>query len=93
MFPFCLLRAVTSRLITDAGCGGIEFATQIAVDSNRNLRKAILMLEACKVERYPFTDTQKPRVADWERFIGCFRLAFHWSQRCVVLSSRYDLCD
>jgi hypothetical protein len=49
---------------------GIAFATQIAVDSNRNLRKAILMLEACKVERYPFTETQKPRVADWERFIG-----------------------
>eukprot|EP00456_Euglypha_rotunda_P035514 TRINITY_DN27356_c0_g1_i1.p1 TRINITY_DN27356_c0_g1~~TRINITY_DN27356_c0_g1_i1.p1 ORF type:complete len:127 (+),score=5.51 TRINITY_DN27356_c0_g1_i1:87-467(+) len=26
------------------------------------------MLEACKVDRYPFVPDQKVRVADWERF-------------------------
>jgi len=46
-----------------------EFAVRVATDSGRNLRKAILMLEACKVEHYPFKEQQIPRKADWERFI------------------------
>jgi len=47
----------------------IELAQRIAADSGRNLRRAVLMLEACKVDKYPFTSDQKVRVADWERFI------------------------
>jgi len=27
------------------------------------------MLEACKVDKYPFTDDQKVRLSDWERFV------------------------
>jgi len=46
-----------------------ELATRIAQDSGRNLRRAVLMLEACKADKYPFTSDQKVRVADWERFI------------------------
>jgi len=44
-------------------------AARIAASSGRNLRKAILMMEASKVERYPFVPDQQIRVADWERFI------------------------
>jgi len=44
-------------------------ASRIAVESKRNVRRAILMLEACKVEQYPFVEDQKVRPADWERFV------------------------
>jgi len=46
-----------------------ELALRISTESGRNLRRAVLMLEACKVDKYPFTADQKVRVADWERFI------------------------
>lgn len=45
------------------------FASRVAQFSNGNLRKAILMLEACKVQSYPFTDDQTVEIADWEKFI------------------------
>jgi len=44
-------------------------AENIAVESNRNLRRAVLMFEACKVDKYPFSDDQKVRLSDWERFV------------------------
>lgn len=37
--------------------------------SERNLRRALLSLEACKVQQYPFTDTQEVAAPDWERYI------------------------
>lgn len=46
-----------------------ELAVQIAGSCDRNLRKAILMLESAKVQQYPFTAEQTVRTADWERFI------------------------
>eukprot|EP01027_Heterolobosea_sp_BB2_P016213 GEZU01023104.1.p1 GENE.GEZU01023104.1~~GEZU01023104.1.p1 ORF type:complete len:442 (-),score=75.48 GEZU01023104.1:121-1368(-) len=46
-----------------------KFAERIAVASDRNLRRALLMMEASKVEQYPFKDDQQVRVPDWERFI------------------------
>ncbi|XP_015177361.1 PREDICTED: replication factor C subunit 3 [Polistes dominula] len=46
-----------------------EFATRLANASGRNLRRAILMLEACKVEQYPFTANQKISEPDWQTFI------------------------
>jgi len=45
-------------------------AERIAIASNRNLRRALLMVEACKVKQSPLTDDQAVEVADWERFIG-----------------------
>jgi len=45
------------------------FASRIAQFSNGNLRKAILMLEAFKVQSYPFTDDQTVEIADWEKFV------------------------
>jgi replication factor C subunit 3/5 len=46
-----------------------KFASTVARESGRNLRKALLMLEASKAEQFPFSDEQKARVADWERFV------------------------
>jgi replication factor C subunit 3/5 len=36
----------------------LELAERIAEKSNRNLRRAILLTEACRVAQYPFTDDQ-----------------------------------
>lgn len=46
-----------------------EFAEKIAVASDRNLRKALLMVETCKVQKYPFADDQKIPQPDWFGFI------------------------
>ncbi|KAJ3183988.1 Subunit of heteropentameric Replication factor C (RF-C) [Gaertneriomyces sp. JEL0708] len=45
------------------------FAMRVADASNGNLRRAMLMLEAAKVQRYPFTNDQEVTVADWEQVI------------------------
>ncbi|KXJ79025.1 hypothetical protein RP20_CCG002710 [Aedes albopictus] len=46
-----------------------ELATRIADKSERNLRRAILMLEACKVQQYPFTVNQEVPEIDWQVFL------------------------
>ncbi|CAD6233277.1 GSCOCG00007106001-RA-CDS [Cotesia congregata] len=46
-----------------------ELASRLATASGRNLRRAILMLEACKVEQYPFTADQQITEPDWQSFI------------------------
>lgn len=44
-------------------------AERIAGQCNRNLRRAILQLEACRVDSRPLKPDQRVRIADWERFI------------------------
>ncbi|XP_011499641.1 PREDICTED: replication factor C subunit 3 [Ceratosolen solmsi marchali] len=46
-----------------------ELATRVAEMSGRNLRRAVLMLEACRVEQYPFTAEQKVTEPDWQVYI------------------------
>jgi replication factor C subunit 3/5 len=46
-----------------------ELGARIAMDCQRNVRKAVLMLEAARVDRYPFAADQKLRPADWQKFI------------------------
>ncbi|KAK0079191.1 hypothetical protein PV325_001610 [Microctonus aethiopoides] len=46
-----------------------ELATRLAEASGRNLRRAILMMEACRVEQYPFTDNQQITEPDWQVFV------------------------
>ncbi|XP_014278908.1 replication factor C subunit 3 [Halyomorpha halys] len=46
-----------------------ELADKIAVKSDRNLRRAILMLETCKVQQYPFTPEQEVMEPDWLMFL------------------------
>ncbi|MCO5596259.1 hypothetical protein L7F22_050319 [Adiantum nelumboides] len=47
----------------------VAFAARIALSSNRNLRRAILSLEACKVHQYPFTEDQPVLSTDWEQYV------------------------
>lgn len=47
----------------------IDFANRIAEKSDRNLRRAILMLETAKVRQYPFTASQEPILPDWQIFV------------------------
>lgn len=46
-----------------------ELALRIAKCSDRNLRRAMLMCEACKVQQYPFKADQKVPEPDWQLFI------------------------
>lgn len=46
-----------------------ELAQRIAVKSGRNLRRALLMCEACKVQQYPFKSDQNITEPDWLMFI------------------------
>ncbi|XP_070553436.1 replication factor C subunit 3-like [Ptychodera flava] len=46
-----------------------ELSKRIAEKSGRNLRKALLMCEACKVQQYPFSPDQEVTETDWEVFL------------------------
>uniref|UniRef100_A0A7R9SVF4 AAA+ ATPase domain-containing protein n=1 Tax=Polyblepharides amylifera TaxID=1486889 RepID=A0A7R9SVF4_9CHLO len=46
-----------------------ELAARIAFQSGGNLRKAILSMEACKVNQYPFQADQAVQTTDWEMYI------------------------
>jgi replication factor C subunit 3/5 len=46
-----------------------ELAKRIAEYSGRNVRKAILTCEACRVQQYPFTPDQTIPECDWEVFL------------------------
>ncbi|XP_075824539.1 replication factor C subunit 3-like [Microtus pennsylvanicus] len=43
-----------------------ELAHRLAEKSCRNLRKALLMCEACRVQQYPFTEDHEIPETDWE---------------------------
>lgn len=45
------------------------FAARIAEKSNRSLRRAILALETCRVQQYPFTSNQTISPMDWEQYV------------------------
>ena len=47
----------------------LELAQKISAKSNRNLRRAILLTEACRVAQYPFTPDQPVMDLDWEIFL------------------------
>jgi len=46
-----------------------QLAERIADKSHRNLRRAILMLEAAKVAQYPFSPSQAIQELDWELYL------------------------
>ncbi|CAD5332861.1 unnamed protein product [Arabidopsis thaliana] len=46
------------------------FAARIAEKSNRSLRRAILSLETCRVQNYPFTGNQVISPMDWEEYVA-----------------------
>ncbi|KAM1575337.1 hypothetical protein PS2_031648 [Malus domestica] len=46
------------------------FTARIAEKSNRSLRRAILSLETCRVQQYPFTSNQSIPPMDWEEYVS-----------------------
>jgi len=46
-----------------------EMALKIAEKSRRNLRRALLMCEACRVQQYPFNPDNEIAEPDWEVFL------------------------
>ncbi|BFZ24367.1 hypothetical protein BsWGS_27406 [Bradybaena similaris] len=46
-----------------------DMASKIAEKSERNLRRALLMCEACKVQQYPFNTDREVSEPDWEIFL------------------------
>lgn len=46
-----------------------ELSERIVEKSDRNLRRAILMLETCKVQQYPFTPDQEVFEPDWQVYL------------------------
>lgn len=47
----------------------MELARKIAEKSNRNLRRALLMCEACRVQQYPFSPDQEVVETDWQMYL------------------------
>jgi replication factor C subunit 3/5 len=45
-------------------------ATKISHSCERNLRRALLTLEACKVQQYPFSESQPVQQPDWQLFLS-----------------------
>ncbi|XP_073004875.1 replication factor C subunit 5 [Typha latifolia] len=48
----------------------VGLSARIAAQSNRNLRRAILFFETCRVQQYPFTDNQVVPPLDWEQYVS-----------------------
>lgn len=46
-----------------------ELCQRISVKSNRNLRRALLMIETAHVAQYPFTNDQEINEPDWEVYL------------------------
>jgi len=46
-----------------------ELAKRIAEKANGNMRRALLMCEACRVQQYPFTADQAIQETDWEVYL------------------------
>ncbi|KAJ1702632.1 hypothetical protein LUZ63_002411 [Rhynchospora breviuscula] len=45
-------------------------ANRIVTQSNRNLRRAVLFFETCRVKEYPFTENQVIPPLDWEQQVS-----------------------
>lgn len=64
------IAAVITSVAKKEGCSlPTQLASRIAEKSGRNLRRAILMVEACKVAQYPFSATQPIQELDWEVYL------------------------
>eukprot|EP00939_MAST-03C_sp_MAST-3C-sp1_P001073 g1073.t1 len=64
------IAGILQKIVKKEGCTiSPRFAMKVANASKRNMRRAVLNLEVCKVQQYPFTDDQRVEIPDWERFV------------------------
>ena len=47
-----------------------ELAGRVAMHAERNMRRALLSLEACRVQQYPFKADQPVMGTDWEAYVA-----------------------
>jgi replication factor C subunit 3/5 len=55
----------------------VALAARIVAASGRDMRKALLCLECCRVAQFPFTESQRPQLADWELYVAVRSWAPH----------------
>ncbi|CAH1778098.1 unnamed protein product [Owenia fusiformis] len=71
--PAPKIEEISKILVTTCKKEGLnlpsQLATKIAEKSNRNLRRALLMCEACRVQQYPFSADQSVSEPDWEVYL------------------------
>ncbi|KAG2456944.1 RFC3 factor, partial [Polypterus senegalus] len=69
-----------------------ELAKKIAEKSGRNLRKALLMCEACRVQQLPFSADQDIPETDWEVYLRetANAIVSQQSPQRYCISSRYN---
>ena len=66
---------------------------RIAHTSERNLRRALLCFETCKMAQYPFIDDQPVQMTDWELYIqvsDCLAILEHPLQQSPAQSTITD---
>ncbi|KAG0693848.1 Replication factor C subunit 3 [Chionoecetes opilio] len=63
-----------------------ELATRMAEASNRNLRRALLLCEATKVNQYPFSKQQELVTPDWEVYLRdtAAKIVDEQSPKCLL---------
>jgi len=69
-----------------------ELASRIADKCNGNMRRALLMCEACRVQQYPFSPDQVIQDADWEVFLkqtGAAIIEQQTPKRLLEVRSRF----
>ena len=64
---------------------------RIAHTSERNLRRALLCFETCKMAQYPFTDDQTVQITDWELYIQVWSFLAPAGLCCSAMSAAASL--
>ena len=69
----------------------LELAMRISASCERNLRRSVLTLEACKVQQYPFSDSQPVQLPDWQLFINAIadEVLFEQSPKQLLKARRH----
>ena len=62
---------------------------RIAQISDRNLRRALLCFETCKMSQYPFSNDQAVQITDWELYIQVRRCCYV-TRGCLCCSAMWQ---
>ncbi|KAL5963019.1 Replication factor C subunit 3 [Taenia solium] len=70
-----------------------ELAERIAVASDRNLRRSLLLAEVARAQHYPYTDDQTILLPDWQNFVAdtASRILSEQSPRRRIRGRLYEL--
>lgn len=65
-----IMSILTATCVKEGLVLPLPVAAKVAAQSGRNVRRALLMLEALKVQAYPFNPAAPVAQMDWERYCG-----------------------